>query len=224
MLGVGGYNKGVVQKRGPAVAMTRNTSENNMSTGIFWITTWIAQGGYPDSKRIQRLHQNGITHIFNVGTTPLQPQSGAHEIAEVNYFPIEDLKRLPDVVLLKFLNAFHAVMMRPSAKSYIHCVAGQNRSPTLLWLYFVACGLAADEARDLIEERTLDAIAGHSALIDNDLIQVVRDHGAKRFLPLIRHRDFKTMHDKFSRLFSHHTPVPDSAAAILRNRYWVATS
>jgi hypothetical protein len=39
-------------------------------------------------------------------------------------------------------------------------------------------------AKSLITSHTLDAVPGHSQLVDDQLIAAVVAHGAKRFLPL----------------------------------------
>lgn len=76
-------------------------------------------------------------------------------------------------------------MLREDAsKVYIHCVAGQNRSPTVLWLYFIACGMQPSSAKSLITSHTLDAVPGHSQLVDEHLVSTVVGHGQKNFVPL----------------------------------------
>ena len=33
------------------------------------------------------------------------------------------------------------MVIEPDSQVYIHCIAGQLRSPTALWLYLMACGV-----------------------------------------------------------------------------------
>jgi hypothetical protein len=164
--------------------MTQDEFSKNMATGVFWITHSIAQGAYPNPEKINVLKAGGITHIFNVGTMPSAPATKESGMQVID-LPIVDLQRLPNAYVLEFLDQFHTSLSIPNSKAYIHCIAGQNRSPTLLWLYLLACGLKVDDARHLIEERTLDAVAGHAKLIDVQLVQAVQMHG-KSFLPLKR--------------------------------------
>jgi hypothetical protein len=82
------------------------------------------------------------------------------------------------------LDAIHAMLRIEGSRVYIHCVAGQNRSPTILWLYFIACGMPFNEAKVLISSHTLDAIPGHPRLIDDRLIATVSLYGSKNFIPL----------------------------------------
>jgi protein-tyrosine phosphatase len=82
------------------------------------------------------------------------------------------------------LDAIHEMLCVSDSKVYIHCVAGQNRSPTILWLYFVACGMPPTVAKSLITERAMDAVPGHQQLVDDQLVAAVVAHGAKQFIPL----------------------------------------
>ncbi len=165
--------------------MTPDEFRKNMETGIFWITQSIAQGAYPKEDKAAELKRQGVTHLFNVGTMPRAPETQQFGFQKIFDLPVVDLQRLPDAYVLNFLDVFHASLMQPDCKIYIHCIAGQNRSPTLLWLYLVACGISAEDARELIEERTLDAVGGHARLYDDDLLRLVKAHG-KAFLPLKR--------------------------------------
>ena len=75
-------------------------------------------------------------------------------------------------------------MCEPDTKLYIHCSAGQNRSPTGLWLYLIALGMEREAAARLIVERCPDAVPGHSALVDDDLIAEIRSYGKAELRPL----------------------------------------
>jgi len=166
--------------------MTDEQLRESMESGIFWITHCIVQGSYPDAAKLQALRKMGVTHIFNVGRTPSCIQAGSSGFKEIVDLPIDDLKQLQHEFVLGFLYQFHRAAMRPDSICYIHCIAGQNRSPTLLWLYFVACGLSVEAARELIEDRTLDAVAGHPSLVDEALIRRVQYYGKSIFFPLAR--------------------------------------
>jgi hypothetical protein len=66
---------------------------------------------------------------------------------------------------------------------YVHCVAGHLRSPTILWLYLIACGIAPEEAREWITTRSPDAAPGGSRMIDESHIEFARQHGLANFQP-----------------------------------------
>jgi hypothetical protein len=84
--------------------------------------------------------------------------------------PFASLKRAPD-------------LLADGVTHVLNCVAGQNRSPTIIWLYLVACGPEPAVAKELIERRTLDACPGHSLLVDDALVRVVREHGRLAYQP-----------------------------------------
>ena len=85
---------------------------------------------------------------------------------------------------MQCLNTLNDMLNLDGSKVYLHCIACQNRSPTILWLYFVACGMDDDSARELISRRCPDAVPGHKSLVDDRLVKRVRDHGRLSFLPL----------------------------------------
>jgi len=166
--------------------MNQGDFTENMRSGVFWITRCIAQGAYPDNERVKALREKGITHILNVGGAPFEDSIKAHGFLETRWEPFDDLVRIPNAVAITCINALFGMLRSPDSNVYIHCVAGQNRSPTILWLFYLSCGMDADVAKRMIEDRTLDAVAGHPKLVDDELIELVKAHGRSHFLPLRR--------------------------------------
>lgn len=166
--------------------MDRAGFEKSMRRQIFWITRCIAQGPFATEARGAELLMDRVTHVLNVSDTPCRIHAGPDGFEEVAWEPVSDLERIPDELALRCLDTLHRMLTRPESRVYVHCVAGQIRSPTILWLYFVACGLSPSQARQRIEERTLDAVAGHSRLIDRNLVELVQRHGKAHYQPLPR--------------------------------------
>jgi hypothetical protein len=150
---------------------------------VFALTRHISQGPFASPKRLPELRASGITHILNVGEAPsiLRPEDGA--FAEILWCPVADMERLKDAVAIKCVDALHRMACVDQANVYVHCIAGWNRSPTVVWLYFVACGIDPVAAKDLIVCRNWDAIPGHSLLVDDALVSMIRNHGSTRFFP-----------------------------------------
>jgi hypothetical protein len=150
---------------------------------VFPITRALWLGPYASPERRPVLVASRVTHILNVGEAPsvLSPADGPFR--EIEWIPIADFERVPDDLAVSCLGALHRMACQPEARVYIHCIAGQNRSPTILWLYLVACGLHTDRARAMIEARAPDAVPGHGRLVDDALIEVVRRFGAGSLLP-----------------------------------------
>ena len=154
---------------------------------MFWITSCISQGGYPDDADFQRLRDAGITHLFNVDLPYLDSDALKQMgFSGVLWKPIIDGRRIPDTDALSCLDALHEALQLPQSRVYVHCHAGIQRSPTILWLYFIACGLSPDEARDLIIRSSKHAAAPYPALCDVTLVNVIKDHGKRNYLPLRR--------------------------------------
>ncbi len=60
---------------------------------------------------------------------------------------------------------------------------GQLRSPTILWLYLVGLGVSPEDAREWIESRSPDAVAGHYRMVDNTHVLLAQSHGLANFFP-----------------------------------------
>jgi hypothetical protein len=145
-----------------------------LEDGIFWVTKRIAIGQFVSEGRCGKLMGQGVTHVLNVGeaeSLPMVKQAGFNTVFDI---PIVDLERIPTEQAIRCIDSIVQVMSDPNAKLYIHCVACQNRSPTVLWLFLVACGMDVKEARRLIAEKCPDAVPGHPSLVDDPLVETVR--------------------------------------------------
>jgi hypothetical protein len=125
----------------------------------------------------------GVTHLLNVGEAPSVLCASDGPFREVVWHPIVDLERIPDESAFTCLESLHRMVCEPDARVYVHCIAGWNRSPTIVWLYLVACGLSSEAARELIEARAPDAVPGHRRLVDPVLVESIRATGKRLFLP-----------------------------------------
>jgi hypothetical protein len=99
------------------------------------------------------------------------------------WHPIEDLVRIPTTEAINCLNALHDCVCDNNSNVYVHCVAGWNRSPTVLWLYLVACGVDPAVAKNMIASSAFDAVPAHPKLTDDALVREVRTHGQNNFQP-----------------------------------------
>lgn len=163
--------------------MTASLREG-MRQRVFWITRRLAQGAFASQQRADCLLAQGVTHILNVGEAASIVRAQPGGFRQVADRAIVDLERIPDADALACLDTLHEMLQEPAGKVYVHCIAGQNRSPTIVWLFLIACGIAPAEAKELIEKRTLDAVPGHVKLIDEALVKLVQSHGQERYLPL----------------------------------------
>ncbi|WP_337177713.1 dual specificity protein phosphatase [Paludisphaera sp.] len=150
---------------------------------VFPITRSLWLGPFASPMRRPVLVASRVTHILNVGEAPSVLSTSDTPFREIAWLPIEDMERIPDDIAITCLGALHRMVCQPDARVYIHCIAGQNRSPTILWLYLIGCGLDVDRARAVIEAGARDAIPGHNRLVDDALVEVVRRFGGSSLLP-----------------------------------------
>jgi len=158
--------------------------EFGMKYRVYWITKRIAQGQFATPERAAILREQGITHVLNVGEGRSIIDAYDFGFDAVVDVPVVDLQLIPTDIAIAAMDALHDMLTVPHNRAFIHCIAGQNRSPTILWLYFLACGLDDDAARTLIANRSPDAVPGHGRLIDGNLVTAAKLHGRSHYLPL----------------------------------------
>ena len=122
--------------------------------------------------------------MLNVGEAGSIISAAEFGLVDVRDCTVVDFERIPDVAAIAAIDVLHGMLSVPDSRVYIHCTAGQNRSPTILWLYFLACGMLAENARALISDRSPDSVPGHAKLVDERLVALVTSHGAENYLPL----------------------------------------
>ena len=153
---------------------------------VFWITECIALGKFATEGRCEHLTEQGINRILNVSDAASVVSPATHCFGEVVHHPLLDVRRIPDDTAIEILDTLHRLLTPEGARVYVHCTAGQIRSPTIVWLYLVACGVEPHAAGNLIGHRAPDAAPGHSKLVDEQLIVRVIAHGRDHFLPIPR--------------------------------------
>ena len=150
---------------------------------VFPITRSICLGPFASPERLETLVSEGVTHILNVGEAESVLTASDGPFREVAWHPIVDLEAIPAESAIGCLRVLHRMVSEPGARVYVHCLAGQNRSPTVVWLYLIACGVLPAEAKSVIECRAWDAVPGHKRLVEAGLIETVKELGRHAFLP-----------------------------------------
>ena len=149
---------------------------------MYRITRGLSVGPFASPERAVRLCAAGVTHVLNVSDAP-SAVSAAAGFTEVASVPMYDSRRLPAFTMAWALDTLHRMASVTDAHVYVHCLAGQIRSPTILWLYLIALGIPPEDARDWIEERSPDAVAGHPKMVDHEHVVLAQKHGLANFFP-----------------------------------------
>jgi len=150
---------------------------------MYRITQCLSVGRFATAEGAAALLAAGVTHVLNVSGGPGEVTAGGGSFREVAWFPLDDSRPIPADAALRILDDLHRMASDPGAHVYVHCRAGQLRSPTVLWLYLIACGFDPEAARKVIESRSPDAAPDGCRLAPPDLIALVRKHGRTRYLP-----------------------------------------
>jgi hypothetical protein len=149
---------------------------------MYRITRAISVGRFASPERATHLLANGVTHVLNVCDGPCVVEAGAGSFREVAWVPMRDYARIPDATAIEAIDALHRMACEPGAHVYVHCLAGHLRSPTVIWLYLIACGLDAVTARNLIETRSPDAAPGGS-VAGPEHVLLAQKHGLANYFP-----------------------------------------
>lgn len=150
------------------------------AAGVFRLTPFLAIGRFATPQRIDWLQAAGVTHLLNVGEAAPAAQA---DLLQHAWHPVIDFRPLPIPRTVAVLDELHGMATTRDSSVYVHCIAGQNRSPTIVWLSCLACGLDPASVRAEIESRTIDAVPGHSALIYDELIHTVCNWGRQTLMP-----------------------------------------
>ena len=146
---------------------------------IFWITDRIAQGGQPaiDLINYTMLYGDGITHVLDFSGYPLPSEIISLTQPHVIQEPIHDYQLIPHDQLIQCLVLMHDILTQLDTKLYIHCMAGHGRSPTIVWLYLVACGISPEAAQQQIQSKNTNSSPGGEGLVDHTHILFAKKYG-----------------------------------------------
>lgn len=150
-----------------------------LQEGVFPITTRVAIGRFATPERSAYLRDRGVTHILNVSDADSLSRVRELGFAQVQDIPIRDDTRIPTETALLAVQTLHAMLSVDDSQIYLHCIAGQNRCPTVLWLHLIAMGMGKAAAKQMIATRCPDAQPGHNTLVDSALVAEVNDWGRK---------------------------------------------
>ena len=150
---------------------------------MFRVTNDIYVGRFASRERLDKLRNLKITDILNVSDTASQLTTADGPFRSVSWFDIEDRVLIPIATAINAIDVIHRSLIADSGRIYVHCMAGWNRSPTIIWLYLLACGIPSGEATRLICAQAFDAVPGHSLLVDSTLTETVQAHGLANYLP-----------------------------------------
>jgi len=149
---------------------------------VYPITLGLAQGPYPELDHATHLTEFGVTAILNVCDQPSEIEIGVAGITATAWVPIQDRIPIPPPAAIESLRFIHQSLTSQGVV-YVHCLAGWNRSATIVWLYLVACGLPPEHCRIEMGKRTLDAVPGHPALLSAELMDEVLSFGRWALIP-----------------------------------------
>ena len=161
--------------------MPPESTQAAIAAGIFPVTETLLLGRFLTPERAKLLPGLGVTHVLNVSDAPSIVSPADAGMREISDLPIEDLQQLSVDVVREALTTIHRILHENDAAVLVHCTACQNRSPTIVWLYLIACGVEPDQAAAMVTSVVRDAVPGHSSLASSDLVEWARQFGDTLF-------------------------------------------
>jgi protein-tyrosine phosphatase len=87
--------------------------------------------------------------------------------------PFPDGEPIPPAAIERCIG-FLAGCRQKGESVFVHCAAGQNRSPTVIWLYLIATGMEPEQATEVFDGKTLDGVLGHPKLVGAEQVAQAR--------------------------------------------------
>ncbi len=147
---------------------------------LYWVTPTLGVGPFPSPARVESLRTAEVTDILNVSDARSLSETLAAGFRSVVFIPIADCVPIEPETVTEVLTALDAMFLSPGPRVLVHCLAGQNRSPTVIWLYLCSLDVDATVAKQTIETASPDAVGGHPMLLDAETIGAMAAHRLSR--------------------------------------------
>lgn len=140
------------------------------------VTAHLSVGPFVSPERAPILVAAGITDLLNVSDSRNWPEIGSAGFRSISWIPIADCVPIDGDLVIEALTKLDQLFSQPRARVLVHCLAGQNRSPTIIWLYLRSLGVNAEVAKSMIESASPDAVGGHPLLLNVETIDAMVGH------------------------------------------------
>lgn len=122
-----------------------------------WVTNRVAIGSAPRAADVPEMVRQGITDVLDLRGEPRANETGPHPEmyagTGIDYHYVGMLDRGTTIPAAKYADAVQVIynaLAKPNGKILVHCAAGQNRSPSVVYAYLLSTGMSPSDAWDLI--------------------------------------------------------------------------
>lgn len=139
-------------------SIARSTSDfANKNRGVFPVTPYLGIGREDRQDSLpgwyQQLHREGVTDVIRLRRDGFRKGilGVFKSYPSIHHIPIEPgIPVEMDVMRTVILRIHHLLNRQAHPQILLHCWKGEDRSPTALWMYFIALGLSEEMADRLI--------------------------------------------------------------------------
>lgn len=149
-------------------------------TPVYWVTPRLGVGPFISPARALALKLVGVTDILNVSDSRTFPETFAAGFRSAVWVPIADFVPICEEDVSSILTALDRMFLLPEPRVFVHCLAGHNRSPTVIWLYLKSLGVNAEVAQQMIERASPKSVGGHPMLLSGETTNAVVTHRLAR--------------------------------------------
>lgn len=140
----------------------------------------IFQNGYINPNDIELLKSIGITHLLNLH----YEYPFLDELIKAGFIIKQifllDPAPITDEEANEITDFIHNSIKDPEHKIYVHCDAGFNRSPTVIWLYYLSIGYSEEEATKRIISGHKNLVVPDPFIISNLKLDIIKNRNINR--------------------------------------------
>jgi len=135
----------------------------------------IFQNGYISPDDIKHLKSLGITHLLNLH----KPYPYLDEFIEAGFFVkqtfLHDLTPIETQIAVEIIDYIYNSISQEKNKIFIHCLAGTNRSPAVIWLYYLSIGYSVEESTKRIISTNKYLVVPDPIFISNLNLELIKN-------------------------------------------------
>ena len=143
------------------------------------ITERILRNGYPTLNDAEGLVGLGVTDLVNLDRDYPNEKALVEMGLDLHQHFVPDVTPIERELAVTIISTMRSVLSDPARTVYVHCEAGRNRSPTVIWLYLLSIGHSKESASEMVRSPNNLLIVPNGLLVselDLSIFEYWQDH------------------------------------------------